>query len=322
MANEVTIAGIRDARKTVYRHLKPTALTEYPLLSRECGFSLYLKHENHNPTGAFKVRGGFNLLANLSQEERERGVITATRGNHGQSIALASGRYGVRCWIAVPEGNNPEKNAAMEGFGCELIVAGSDFDDARMRAEELQKVQGQRYIHSANEPHLVHGVGTYALEILEDLPRPDVILVPLGGGSGVCGVITAVRALSPGTQVIGVQSEKAASVYLSWKKGEMVTTDSADTLADGLATRVPFEMPFEIICRYIDDIVTVSDDEILGSIFRLFLQTHTLAEGAGAAAAAAAFKMRDRLKGKAVVAVVSGGNIETGLLRKVLNRFA
>ena len=280
MSHEVTISGVLEARKTVCRHLKPTALTEYPLLSQECGFSLHLKHENHNPTGAFKVRGGLNLLANMSREDRERGVITATRGNHGQSIALASRLYGVRCWIAVPEGNNPEKNAAMQGFGCELIVAGRDFDEARLKVEELQKEQGQFYVHSANEPHLVHGVGTYALEILEDLPHPDVIFVPLGGGSGVCGVITAVRALSPGTRVIGVQSENAPAIYLSWKKGEMVTTDSADTVADGLATRVPFEMTFDIIQRYIDDIVTVSDDEIMESIFRLLQQTHTLAEGA------------------------------------------
>ena len=322
MTDEVTISGILEARKTVYRHLKPTALTEYPLLSKECGFPLYLKHENHNPTGAFKVRGGLNLLANMSQQDRDKGVITATRGNHGQSIALASRLYGVRCWIAVPEGNNPEKNAAMQGFGCELIVAGRDFDDARLRVEALQKEQGQTYVHSANEPHLVHGVGTYGLEILEDLPSPDVILVPLGGGSGVCGVITAVRALSPGTRVIGVQSENAPAVYLSWEKGEIVTTDSADTVAGGLATRVPFEMTFDIIQRYIDDIVTVSDEEIMESVFRLLQHSHTLAEGAGAAAFAAAFKMRDGLRGKTVVTVVSGGNIETGLLKEVLNRFA
>ncbi|MGH9341300.1 MAG: threonine dehydratase [Acidobacteriota bacterium] len=318
---EVNLAEILKARKVVYRHLRPTPLTSHPLLSRLLGCEAYVKHENHNPTGSFKIRGGLNLISSLSQTEKERGVITATRGNHGQSIALASNLYGVRCLIAVPHGNNPEKNAAMEAYGARLLVHGRDFDEAREKVEEVQKQEGMRYIHSANEPMLIHGVGTYGLEILEDLPDADLIFVPLGGGSGISGVLTVARALAPSAKVIGVQAEKAPAVYLSWKKGEHITTDTADTLADGLATRVPFELTFSIIKRLVDDIVTVSEQELEQAIYQLFCTTHNIAEGAGAASTAAALKMRARLGGKKVVLVFSGQNIATCLLRQILEKY-
>ncbi len=318
---DVSIRGVLGARKVVYQYLRPTALIRHPLLERELGFETWVKQENFNPTGSFKIRGGLNLVSNLSEDERRRGLITATRGNHGQSIALASKIHGVRCLIAVPEGNNPEKNQAMEAYGAELMVHGRDFDEAREKVEEIQAREGMRYVHSSNEPHLIHGVGTYALEILEDLPDPDVALVPLGGGSGLCGVLTVMRALAPGVRVIGVQAQQADAVYRSWKEGRFVTNESADTMADGLATRVPFELTFGIIRRLVDDIVTVSEEQLEEAVYRLWRATHQVAEGAGAATTAAAFALRERLAGKKVVLVLSGCNIETGVFRDILRRF-
>ncbi len=318
---EVTFQGILQARKVVYQYLTPTPLLEHPLLSRHLGCRVLVKHENHNPTGSFKIRGGLNLLSQLEPAEHAAGVITATRGNHGQSVAMASGIFGVPCTIVVPEGNNPEKNAAMEAYGAQLSIHGRDFDEARERVEEIQAEQrGLRYIHPANEPLLIHGVGTYALEIFEREPAPDYVFVPLGGGSSLSGVLTVARAIAAGTRVIGVQAEQAPAVYLSWKQGSKVETDSADTLAGGLATRVPFELTFDLISRMVDDIVTVSEDELEEAVYQLFRSTHNLAEGAGAAATAAAYKLRSQLKGKSVVVVLSGGNIESRLLARILEQ--
>ncbi|MDA2925783.1 threonine dehydratase [Acidobacteria bacterium AH-259-G07] len=319
---EVTFQGILEAHKSIYRYLRPTPLIPYPLLDRFLGCRAYVKHENHHPTGSFKIRGGINLISNLSAEEKRRGVITATRGNHGQSIALASKLHGVRCTVSIPHGNNPEKNEAMEAFGAELLVYGRDFDEAREKVEEIQGKEDLRYVHSANEPMLIHGVGTYALEILEDLPRPDYIFVPLGGGSGISGVLTVVRAVAPGVKVVGVQAERAPSVYRSWKEGKIQTTDCCDTMADGLATRVPFELTFSIICRHVDDIVTVSEEELAGAVYHLYRTTHNVAEGAGAAALAAARKFGRQLAGKKVVLILSGSNIEAGLFRRILEEHA
>ncbi len=318
MSEEVSLKEILRARAVIYRYLRPTPLIHYQPLSEVTGFQVYIKHENHNPTGAFKVRGGLNLIASLPQEEKERGVITATRGNHGQSIAMACRIFGVACTIVVPHGNNPEKNRAMRGFGAELVEYGRDFDEARQRTEEIREEKGLRYIHPANEPKLITGVGTYSLEIFEDLPDVDAIIVPIGGGSGACGAITIARALNPNTRVIGVQAEKAPSVYLSWRKGRIIETESADTFADGLATRVPFEMTFNILRGGISDIVTVSEEEIKSSIRLLLETTHNLAEGAGAAPLAAGLKIRDRLRGKKVVMILSGGNIDLATLKWAL----
>ncbi len=318
MAPQVSLREIIRARSVIYRYLKPTPLIHYQPLSEVTGFQTYVKHENHNPTGAFKVRGGLNLLASLPQEEKERGVITATRGNHGQSIAMASRIFGVACTILVPHGNNPEKNTAMRGFGAELVEYGRDFDEARQKAEEIREEKGLRYVDPGNEPHLINGVGTYSLEIFEELPDVDVIIVPIGGGSGACGAITVAQALNPKVRVIGVQAEKAPSVYLSWKEGQIIETETAETFADGLATRVPFEMTFDIIRGGISDIVTVSEKEMSSSIRLLLETTHNLAEGAGAAPLAAGLKIRDHLRGKKVVIILSGGNIDMATLRWVL----
>lgn len=314
----VRFQGILQARRIVYHHLRPTPLTHYPLLSRLLGAEAYVKHENHNPTGSFKIRGGLNLVSRLSSEEKQRGIITATRGNHGQSIALAARLLGVRAVVAVPEGNNPEKNEAMEAFGAELLIHGRDFDEAREKVEEIVEKRAMRYVHSANEPLLIEGVGTYALEIVEELPEVDTIFVPVGGGSGICGVLAVVRTIAPQVRVVGVQACNAPAVYRSWREGKLVTTESADTIADGLATRVPFELTFRILSRLVDEIITVTEGQLAQAVYTLFRTTHNVAEAAGAASLAGALQMKEQLAGKKVVLVLSGCNIQTGLFQKIL----
>jgi threonine dehydratase len=317
MSEEISLANVEAARKRVYEHMRPTPLIQYPLLSQELGLQAYIKHENHTPIGAFKIRGGLNLMAHLALQGVP-GVITATRGNHGQSVATAARLYGIPSTIVVPEGNNPEKNALMRAQGAELIEYGRDFDEARGLVEQLQHERGLHYVHPANEPHLINGVGTYWLEVHEDLPDLDVALVPVGGGSGVCAAITVLKALRPAVRIIGVQAEKAPAVYQSWKSKRICETDSADTFADGLATRVAFALPFEIMQQGLDDMVLVSEAEMRQAIVRLLRTTHNLAEGAGAAPVAAAWKLRETLQGQKVVMVMSGGNIDLATLRWVL----
>jgi threonine dehydratase len=308
---------IYAARPRVYRALQPTPLLRHPLLNAETGLDILVKHENHNPTGAFKVRGGLNLIGSLAGADR-RGVITATTGNHGQSIALACRLDAVPCTIVVPVGNNPEKNAAMRAYGAELIEFGKDFDEAREKEEEMQAVRGLRYVHSANEPLLIAGVATYALEIFADLPDVDAILVPIGGGSGACGCALVRTSLGSRAKVIGVQAARADAFARSWRTGTRVVGDSADTFAEGMATRVTFDLTFDILKRELDDVVTLTEEELAAGVRMALRTTHNLAEGAGAAALAASVKLADRLAGKKVVAVMSGGNIDDEKLKRTL----
>jgi threonine dehydratase len=312
-----TLKDVYDARPRVYRLVRPTPLLPHPLLCRHTGLDIRVKHENHNPTGAFKVRGGLNLIASLSEHDR-RGVITATTGNHGQSIAIACRQERVPCTIVTPVGNNPEKNAAMRALGADVIEFGRDFDEARERVEELQHERRLRYVHSANEPLLIAGVATYALEIFADWPEADVILVPIGGGSGACGCCIVRSALGSRARVIGVQAERADAFARSWRGRERVVRDSADTLAEGMATRVTFDLPFGILEAELDDIVTLTEDELAHGVCLALETTHNLAEGAGAAPLAAALKLRDQLAGKRVVCVMSGGNIDRATLKRVI----
>jgi threonine dehydratase len=320
-AEAVSPAAIRAASEIVYRHLLPSPLLEHPLLSEETGLRLFLKHENHLPTGAFKVRGGLNFMHHFAAARTHSGVITATRGNHGQSVAFAAKLHNISSTIVVPFGNNPEKNAAMRAFGARLIEYGRDFDEAREEVERLSQAENLRYIHSANEPHLINGVGTYALEIIEAMQRRgdriDAIFVPVGMGSGLCGTITLFRALSPETRIYGVQAEGAPSYYLSWKEGRVVETKHAHTFADGVATRCPSAFTLDIICKGVDEIVLVSDSEIIRTIRLLWRTTHNLVEGAGAAATAAAIKMSEQLRRQSVVSVITGGNLDTETLRDI-----
>jgi len=308
---------IYAARPRVYRALQPTPLLRHPLLNAETGLDILVKHENHNPTGAFKVRGGLNLIGSLAGADR-RGVITATTGNHGQSIALACRLDAVPCTIVVPVGNNPEKNAAMRAYGAELIEFGKDFDEAREKVEEMQAERALRYVHSANEPLLIAGVATYALEIFADLPDVDAILVPIGGGSGACGCALVRTSLGSRAKVIGVQAARADAFARSWRTGTRVVGDSADTFAEGMATRVTFDLTFDILKRELDDVVTLTEEELAAGVRMALRTTHNLAEGAGAAALAASVKLADRLAGKKVVAVMSGGNIDDEKLKRTL----
>ena len=315
----VTFQDIIAARKVVARFLKQTPLIHYPELSERLGFQAYIKHENHHPTGSFKVRGGLNFMHHLPETQRKKGVLTATRGNHGQSIAYAAAQFGVKATVVVPYGNNPEKNSAMRAFGAELIEHGADFDEALGLCEKLQQERGLYYVHPCMEPALFHGVGTYSLEIFEDLPNVDTIIVPIGGGSGSCGAITVSKAINPNVKVIGVQAENAPAIYQSWKTGRHIETDSCDTIADGLATRVPFPLPLSIINKGIHDIVLLSEAELQEGIRFALRWTHNLAEGAGASPLAAAHKLTDTLAGKNVVMVMSGANLDTATLKSVLN---
>lgn len=313
-----TYHDILAARPLVSRYLPRTPVHHSPGLSHLLGCELLIKHENHLPTGAFKVRGGINFMASLGPAEKQRGVITATRGNHGLSVAYAAWLFGAKAVLVVPHGNNPEKNAGMSALGAEVIEYGKDFDDAREHAASLVAARGYYYLHPANEPRLIAGVGTYAVELFEDVPHPDVVIVPIGLGSGICGVSLVRERVSPRTTVIGVQAERAPAVYLSWKEKRPITTGSADTLADGLATRVPAELTQALINRLVDEIVTVSEDAIMEAIRLLLFHTHNLAEGAGAASLAAALQLRTRLAGKRAVIILSGGNIDAATLRRVL----
>jgi threonine dehydratase len=314
----MTLNDIYSARARISDIVHPTPLLRHPLLVERTGLDLYVKHENHNPTSAFKVRGGLNLVRSLPAAERARGIVTASTGNHGQSIAFASQLEGVGCTVFVPDGNNPEKNAAMRAYGATVREGGRDFDEARECCEAEAAATGARYVHSANEPLLIAGVGTYGLEIFEALPEVEAVLVPIGGGSGASGICLARSGLRAKTRVIGVQAEQADAFARSWRDGTRVVGAAANTFAEGMATRVTFDLPFSILRRELDDIVTLSEDELAEGVRLALATTHNLAEGAGAAALAAAFKLRSQLTGRRVVTVMSGGNLDAGKLRWIL----
>ncbi|HSS74875.1 MAG TPA: pyridoxal-phosphate dependent enzyme, partial [Gaiellaceae bacterium] len=276
----------------------------------------WVKHENHQPVGAFKVRGGVNLVSQLSEEERKRGVITASTGNHGQSIAFASRIFGVRVIVCVPEQANPVKVASMRGLGAELVFHGDDFDDAREHCESLAAEHGHRYIHSGNEPHLIAGVGTHTLETLERQPDLDVLIVPIGGGSGAAGACIVAAELNPDVRVVGVQSDAAPAAYRSWKEG-VIAEDRMGTAAEGLATRVGFELPQQILRERLSDFVLVSEGDLREATLYMLERTRNLIEPAGAAPLAAALKLD--LVGKKVGLIASGGNMTPAQLRELLD---
>jgi threonine dehydratase len=323
MMTPPTLRDVYAARQRLGRLLPPTPLMRHPLLEIEAGLreqagELWVKHENHLPTGAFKVRGGLNLVLALPEQERQRGVVTASTGNHGQSIALAAQRAGVTCTVYVPTGNNPEKNAAMRAFGATVVEHGRDFDEAREEVERVAAREGRRYVHSANEPLLIAGVATYALEIFEALPDAAVVFVPIGGGSGASGLVTVRDALGLDTRIVGVQAAGADAFTRSWRSGERIVGEQAATFAEGMATRVTFDFTFDILRKGLDDIVTLSEDELAEGVRLALRATHNLAEGAGAAPLMAALRTRDTWRGRTAVCVMSGGNLDTAVLRRLL----
>jgi len=312
-----TLQEIYAARRHVYRHLKPTPLHHYAALSELLGAQVWVKHENHQPTGAFKVRGGLNLAARLNPDEHGAGLFTASTGNHGQSIAFAARAYGLQATIAVPEVANPGKVAAMRGLGAEVIHHGVDFDSAREWIMEVAVERGGIFV-GPTDPDLIHGVGTYALEIIEDLPDVGVIIVPVGAGSGVCGTCIVAKTIKPAIKVIGVQSAQAPAMQRSWQAGVLVSAEM-NTFAEGIATRVPFANTQHIMGKFLDDFILVDDEDIKRAIVLLLEHTHNLAEGAGAAPLAAALKLKSRLAGKKIVLVMSGGNLSLEKLKDFLS---
>lgn len=314
---EPTFQDVLSARRRIAPHLRPTPFHEVPSLSARMGCRFLLKFESMQPVGAFKVRGGVNLAATLSAGEKRRGLITASTGNHGQSIAWAGRAFGARVLVAAPEGSNPDKVAAMRGLGAEVVLQGRDFDEAREWCEAQAGERGMRYVHSANEPLLIAGVATQALEMLEEEPGMEVLLVPLGGGSGVCGSALAAKTINPAIRVIGVQAAGAPAFYESFRAGEARPQPSPRTFADGLATRVPYELTFGMLRKWVDDVVLVSEEEMCGAIRLLASEARVIAEGAGAAATAAALKLD--LAGKTAGAVLSGRNLTLQNLRTILS---
>ena len=311
-----TLADVFRARQVVSRYLPRTPLHYYPRLSEMLNAEVHLKHENHQALGAFKARGGINTMHNLGDEDRRRGVVTASTGNHAQAIAYAGSVLGIKAVIVMPEGSNPSKVAAVQALGADVVFFGSVFDESKVHAENLEKEYGYRYIHSANEPDLIAGAGTYALEILEDLPDVEYIFVPLGGGSGASGTCIAAKTVNPNVKVIAVQSEESPGGYLSWKNRK-ITGAGNNTFAEGLATGSGYELTQRILWDMLDDFVLVSDEEIKESILHLIERAHTLAEGAGAAALAGAIKAKEEIRNRRVVLVVSGGNLSLPQLKEV-----
>ncbi len=315
---KATLEELEAAQEIVGRHMKRTPELHWPLLSQRAGCEVWVKHENHTPIGAFKVRGGLVYLEDFAKRRNGApGIISATRGNHGQSLAYACGRAGVPLTILVPHGNNPEKNAAMKAMGAEIIEHGSDFQEAREHSETLA---GERGLHMIGpfHPLLMRGVGTYSLEFLRACADLEAVYVPIGMGSGICGMISARDALGLSTRIVGVVAENAPSYALSFDQKRPVSTNSADTIADGLACRVPDETALGIIQAGAERVVSVSEDEIRAAMKIYFTDTHNLAEGAAAAPLAALLKEKDGMAGKKVGLVHSGGNVDAELLKSVL----
>jgi threonine dehydratase len=305
-----TFSDIQNAREFVGRYLPPTPLTRIEKLSDELGLGYYAKCENLQPVGAFKVRGGVNLVGTASDEEKRAGLISASTGNHGQSIAYGGRLFGARVLIYAPAENvNKTKIQAMRDLGAEVQLHGRDFDEARQEAERIARQEGHRYVHSANEPALIAGVGTIGLEIFDDLADVDVIIAPAGGGSCASGNCIVAKHLNPRVRVIAVQSEQAPAMWHAWKNRNLEPYPTMETEHEGLATRVPFELTNRILWDLLDDFVLVSDQEINDAIRLLAQHGKQVAEGAGAASLAAAIKMRDELQGKKVVGILTGGNI-------------
>lgn len=315
---EPVFADVLDAAKQIRPYLQPTPLRRYPSLDRLVETMVFVKHENFNPTGAFKVRGGINLVSRLSEEERRHGVIAASTGNHGQSVAYAARLFGVAAIICAPQAANPVKVESMQDMGAEVVLQGERYDDARVNAHQMAEQHAYRYIHSGDEPLLVAGVGTHTLEILQEEPEIDTVIVPIGGGSGAAGACIAAKAIKPEIEVIGVQSAEAPAAYLTWSARERREAPNR-TRAEGLATATPFMFPQRILQRLLDRFVLVSDDQIDAATLVMIEKTRTLVEGAGAAALAAALKLKAELAGRKVALICSGGNISPAQLKALLH---
>ncbi|RIK53140.1 MAG: threonine ammonia-lyase [Chloroflexi bacterium] len=316
--NQPTLRDVVAAANIVHRYLPPTPLHHYPMLDRLLGAEVYVKHENYQPIGAFKVRGGVNFMAHLDAESRRRGIVTASTGNHGQSMAYAAQLFDARAVIVVPENANPIKVEAMRAYGAEVVFHGADFEASKRHCTALEQEAGLRFVSSGDEPLLIAGVATHTLEILQTQPDIQTILVPIGGGSGAAGACLAAKAINPAIEVIAVQASGAPAAYLTWQARDWRSAPS-QTFAGGLATGEPFMLPQRILWGLLDDFVLVDDDELRVAVRLLLEKAKTLAEPAGAAPLAAALRLRQRLAGKKVALILSGGNISPAELRQCLD---
>jgi threonine dehydratase len=311
-----TFADVLAAKRFLASHIAPTPLIQRPAVSAALGLDVWLKCECLLPTAAFKVRGGLNLVGR--DPTARPGVMAASTGNHGQSLAYAGMVFGVPVTIFVPRNANPLKLAAMRASGATLVEHGVDFDEARIECARRASAEGVRYVHSGDEPFLIAGVATATLEVLESLPGVEVLIVPVGGGSGAAGACLVAKTVNPRIEVIGVQSDGAPSAYLSWRDRTTRETERIDTFAEGLATRTPFALPQGMMRELLDDFVLVSDAELYAAMRLLLVEGHVVSEGAGAAPIAAARKLRDRLAGRSVVCWISGGNATAESLQRAL----
>jgi len=314
-----TFQDVLLAQRQIKPYLQRTPMRSYPAVNGLVGATVFIKHENVQPTCAFKVRGGVNLVSQMSDEERGRGVIAASTGNHGQSVAYGAHLFNVAARIVDPAGANPGKVEAMRGLNAEVIFHGERFDDAREHCEALARQHGYRYVHSGDEPLLIAGVATEVLEMLEDEPQLSCIFVPVGGGSGAAGACIAAKAINPQIRVIGVQSEAAPAAYQSWRQRQLVAAPDR-TFAEGLATGTAFALPQQILWQMLDDFMLVSDDEIKQAMVWMIERAHTLAEAAGAAPLAALYRRRAEFAGQKVGLVCSGGNASLAQLKEILER--
>ena len=317
---QISLADIEAAAAVVYAEMAPTQQLHWPLLSARLGAEVWVKHENHTPVGAFKIRGGLVYFDNLVKVgAKVRGVISATRGNHGQSVGFAARHHGIAATIVVPQGNSVEKNAAMQALGVTLIEYGADFQAAREYAEQLACDRDLLMVPSMH-PLLVAGVATYSLELLQAVKDIHVVYVPIGLGSGICGMIAARDALGLKTRIVGVVSTQAPAYADSFRAGRLVEAPATTVLADGMACRTPDPLALEVILRGVDHIVAITDDEVAAAMGVMFECTHNVCEGAGAAAIAAAIQEKDANKGRRVAVVASGGNVDRSVFAAVLSQ--
>lgn len=314
----ITFADVLEARERLRAHLEPTPLRSYPVLDQATGIRVLVKHENFQPTGAFKVRNALSALTLLPSESRRRGVVAASRGNHGLGLAWAGQRLEVPVTVCVPLGNNPEKNSAIRALGARLVEEGQDYDESTAVADRLVSQEGLHLVHGTNDATIIAGAGTIALEILEEHPGVDALVVSVGGGSQAVGSLTTARGLHSEIKVYAVQAAGASAIHDAWHRGEPVSLPAARTFADGLATRNTYPLTFDALREGLEGFVTVTDEAIADSVRLVLSSTHTLVEGAGAAGLAGLLELREKLAGKTVAIILSGANIDADTLRRIL----
>lgn len=317
---ELNLQKIKEAKKNISSVVRKTPLFYSSTFSRETGYEVYLKCENKQKTGAFKLRGAYNKIVSLSEEEKQNGVIASSAGNHAQGVAYAATAFGIKSTIVMPKTAPQAKVQATKGYGAEVVQFGEVYDECYSKALEIQKESGATFVHPFNDIDVMAGQGTIALEILEELPDTDAIIVPIGGGGLIAGIATAAKAIRPDIKIIGVQPSIIASTKASLKEDKIVTLPGAKSLADGISVKTPGDITFDYIKQYVDEVVTVSEDEIAYGIFKLMEKSKLISEGAGASTLAALLADKIKIPGKKVVSLISGGNIDIAMISKIIDR--